>query len=487
VAETSFFRVLVLVFGGSLAVQFLAFLRQLVIASAFGIDRAMDLYVMVFAVASMVAFALSAVIENAAVPALVARKEAGDRAGFHAIASRMVVLGAAMGAACGAVLLAAVPLFTAVIARGLSDTDRAEMMALTPWFIPWVVLAIPFYAVASVLKSERRFKRFFAAEIIVALVSMGILLVWRPHPGAIALAYGAGYGVGMLSMLPGSGVHLADGTWRRGGSWGLRRQMWRLFASNQAGNVNVAVDRFLQSYLQPGAIAASSYASLISGQAATLLGFRDAFMVPLSQPDGRVARLERILIGLVMLACPAAAFLFSQAQDIVSILLERGRFDRAAVELSGQILQLQALGLVPAALVLPMLRLLQILDRMRLTAYVLLAWSALTLLSGVTLMFWAKLGLAGYVLAGVVAAYGTLAVLALFLAVAGIRPDWLRIAGYGAYGGLASALAAYGAAFAPDAGYGLATLVLRGLLFGVVIAALYGVIYRQLREIAQPR
>jgi putative peptidoglycan lipid II flippase len=483
--EESFWHVLVTVFTGTLAVQVFAFLRQIVIASAFGVDRAMDIYVMVFAVATIAAFALSGIIENAAVPMLVGRLEAKDEAAFRTVATRIVLLGVGVGLLCCVAFTVGVPLFAYGVAWGLSADDKRQMLEIAPWFLPWVFLAAPFYALGSILKAEQRFKRFLVAEIAVTIISMLVLLVWRPHVGAIAMAYGIGYGVGLLVMLQAVSLNLVGGAWKAGASLGIRRQLWRLFAANQVGSLNVAADRFLQSFLPAGAIAASSYAALISGQASALLGFRDAFMGPLSKAEGKTAKLERILIGLAMLSVPAAMFISWHAQAIVSVLLERGRFDRSASVLAGLILQYMALGIVPSALNLPMFRLLQILDRMRFTAYVLLAGVIFNLAFGIVLIFALKFGILGYVWSMLLAAVCTITVTATLLARAGVTPNWLRIAGYSLYALAASIAAAMATRLTPDFGHAIVNLAASALVFGVAIAATYGAIHRRLRAIAQ--
>jgi putative peptidoglycan lipid II flippase len=484
ISRTPFFRVLMLVFGGSIAVQALAFVRQIVIAAAFGVDRAMDLYVMVFAVATIAAFALSAIIENAAVPMLVGRIEARDRDGFRTVATRVLVLGLGVGLLCCAAFAVGVPIFAYGVAWGLGAADKWRMLEIAPWFLGWVFLAAPFYAAGSVLKAEQRFPRFFLAEITVTVVSTAVLLAWRPHVGAIAAAYGAGYAAGLLTMLPAIPLNLRGGAWRRSQSLGIRRQLSRLFLANQVGSLTVAVDRFLQSFLPAGAISAASYATLISTQVGGLLTFRDAFMAPLSRADGKTEKLERILIGLALLAIPASVFIAAHAQMVVSVLLERGRFDRAASELAGTILQVQALSVAPSTLLLPMFRLLQILDRMRYTAYLLLFAVALLLGAGLLLIFGLRLGILGYAGALVTAAVGTMMFAAYLVARAGVRPDWLRIGRYALYAAAASLTAAGLARVLPGFGHRIADLALAACAFGFVIAAAYGAIHRRLRAIA---
>jgi putative peptidoglycan lipid II flippase len=463
--DTPFMRILAVVFGGSLLVQLFAFLRQLVIAAAFGIDRAMDLYLLVFAVATVTSFSIGAVVENAAVPMLVARRDARDSRGFGEIANRVLALSLALAAAAGLVFLAAVPLFARFVAVGLGEGERAAMAGLAFWFLPWVMIAVPYYALGSLHKAQGRFRRFMTAEVLVTLVSLAIIWSWRPGVHAIAIAYAAGYGAGFLTMIPASGLDPRLRPLLGSAGRGIRRQMLRLLATNQIGTLGMLADRFLVSQTPAGVIAAGSYATLISGQVGALLGFRDAYMVPLSSPEGRDMKLERMIIGLLMLSVPVAAFLWWQAAPVVSVLLERGRFDRAAVDVTATMLRFQALLIPSSAIWLPMYRVLQILDRMRLLAWLLFANAAVLLVAGVALVVVLRLGLAGYLLALVLAGYASLVIIATQIHLAGVRLDWRRIAAYASYATAASAAAAALGGLAAGASHPFAALVLAGVVF----------------------
>jgi putative peptidoglycan lipid II flippase len=478
-----FLHALMVVFGGTLAVQAIAFLRQLVIASAFGVDRAMDIYLLVFGIASVIGFGLGTVMENATVPLLVARLEKGDRTGFGQVALRVLIIGAGLAVAAALVFLAAVPLVARFVTTGLTAAERQAMGDLSWWFLPWILICVPYYAVASLLKAESRFRRFMTAEVIVTIVSLVILLYWRPGVEAIAIAYGLGYGAALLSMLPGLAVPLRLGRRDTGQSWGVVRQITRFAAVNQVATLGLLADRFLASYLPSGAIAAGSYASLITGQVSALLGFREAFMVPLSEERDRAGKLERMICGLLMLAIPIAAFICFRSEAILSVLLERGRFDRGAVALASEMLTIQALAIPAAVILLPMYRVLQILGRMRFAGYLLLAGAAMTLALGSLLMFGQGMGLSGYLLANLIVSHATLLIAVTQLWIAGVRPSFLRAPGLALYAILASAAGLWLAGqWAPDAARWL-MLLKDGVIFSLVYGAFCLAILPRLRRI----
>jgi putative peptidoglycan lipid II flippase len=478
-----FLHALLVVFSGTLAVQAVAFLRQLVIASAFGVDRAMDLYVLVFTVASVIGFSLGSVMENATVPLLVQRLEAADRAGFRQIALRVVIIGVLLGVAAAAAFLLAVPLVARYVTTGLSAPERQAMVDLSWWFTPWVLIATPYYAVGSILKAGSRFRRFMAAELLVTIVSLAVVLVWRPGVYALPLAYAAGYGAALLTMLPGLPVARALGERDTGRSWGVLRQIARFGAVSQIGALGALADRFLASHLPAGAIAAGSYAQLIAGQASALLSFREAFMVPLSEADRRAEKLERMIAGLLVLAVPCAIFLSARAESVVSVLLERGRFDRAAVALAAEMLALQAAAIPVGAVLLPVYRTLQIIGRMRFAGAILLFNALANLAIGSILMFGLGLGLTGYLAAAVLASHLTFAVAIVQLRIAGVRFGLAKPLFYAGYAAAASVAGLWlGQAVAFDAPR-LVVLLKDAALFGVACLGAGLAIWRPLKRL----
>ncbi len=481
-----FLQAVLIVFSGTLAVQAVAFIRQLVIASAFGVDRAMDIYVLVFAVASFVGFGLGAVIDSAAVPLLVQRLERGDRAGFRQIATRVLLIGLTLGIAAAVVFLAIVPVVARFVTIGLGPAEKAAMSSLALWFAPWVAISAPFYAAGCLVKAESRFRRFMLAEILVTLISLAILWVWRPGVHAIPVAYGAGYAIAFLTLLPGLPITWPLQRHERGLTQQVVAQIARFGAVAQVGTLGALADRFLASHLPPGAIAAGSYSALITGQTAALLGFRDAYMVPLSESERRAERLERMLSGLLVLSVPCAFFLSTHAQPVVSVLLERGRFDSAAVSLAAQMLSVQAIAIPVSVLILPLYRMLQILGRMQLAAVLLLASALVNLLLGSLLMFGFDLGLRGYLIALTTGTHVTFAVACLLVWRAGLRIDLGQPALFAAYASVASAAGLLaGSALPLEAGRTL-VLLKDAAVFALVYAAACIAILKPLRRLAGP-
>lgn len=478
-----FSRVLLTVFGSTLTIQILAFLRHMVIAAAYGVSRELDVYTLVNMVATIVVFGFASIFDNVSIPRLTVLHSQDNEAEFKLLAGRILGFSIVASLAVSLVFLLAVPLLSPAIGAGLRPEERIAMQTLSWPFLLWTFCGIPYYALCSFYKSRWRFKRVFGAEVLITASSLLSLLSWHDRIEQLPLAYGAGYLLGLLSLLPNAGVSCRMPVWRHEDMRRFYRNLLELFGANQVGNLAAVVERFLLSHLQQGALSAYSYAGLIVNNTSSLLSFREIFIVPLSEPAQREQRLERILIGLSLLAIPAGACLSTFAEPVIRILFERGRFDARAVAMSAELLQLYALALWPAMLTAPMERLFQVLDRIKLTAWKYVVTSVTTLLVGVVLVLWLHMGLRGFVLTLVVSCYLTMFSVAVLLSYCRIRIRWSYLARYVLFACLVAGVASYLSIKVGIGGQLLWQTIAGGCVFWGVIGAGYLIIHRQIRAV----
>jgi putative peptidoglycan lipid II flippase len=462
--------------------QALGFLRQLLIAAFFGISRDLDIYLVVFAVANMIVFTFGTIFDSVAVPRLVQLRERDGEEAARALAASVFRLSWLLGGVATLVMLAALPLLAPIVATGFDPAERSDLSHLAWYFLPWLLLCLPYYAAAARHKGKRNFNRVFAAEIVIACISIGYLVLRHAAVADLPLAYGAGYAVGLLVLMPGSGLL------RRGSGGRPLRQVLRnigeLFLANQTGSVGVLTDRHFQSLIPPGGIATVNYPAQLVNGLSTLLIFREIFVVPLAEKERRSEKLERLLAGLVLLAVPVVAFSACFAHDVVSILFQRGRFDAAAVNLTAPVFQIYVFVVIPAVITTPLARLFQIIDRIGLI-HILYLSSALSLAGFgylfVSVLGWGAVGVAWMQL---LSAIVTCAVTASLTSRFGTVLNWWRIGRYGFFAAVvagAATLAAIAAASPLDAPLG--RLLAGGAAFALVVAGGYFAARAQLRHI----
>jgi putative peptidoglycan lipid II flippase len=464
----------------SILQQFIGLARLALIASFFGLSRDYDGYLVVYSVTTIVVFTLASVFDTVAVSRLVQIRERGGDAAFWAASDRLLrqALAAAVLFAAGlaALLWAALP----IVAAGFDDAERHFVLTLLPYFIPWVLVILPYYAVSAHLKALWRFHWVFGCEILVMLVSIALLIPFHGSVAYLPLCYAAGYAAAFAVLL------YRRGTSRRApeaAPRGFLGDMSNQYLANQVAGVAGFVDRYFQSFLVAGGISAISYTSQIVNNLSSLLTFREVYVAPLSAELGRNEKLERLLQGIVLISVPSAAFIIVYAEPIIRLLFQRGNFTGEAAVVTAGILQIYAVTLVISSALAPLERMFQILGRISLmhVRNVVLIFANLVL--QYVFVFRLHMDVQGIVWAWACSSAIVLVSCAVLVRYCGITIRWPRILGYAAFAlgvaGLAAALAK--AATAPLAG--LIAFILGGAIYALVVGAGLFTIRHRLRAI----
>jgi len=482
--KNSFLRVAASAVGVTLLVQVLAFLRQLLIAAYFGVGRDFDGYVMVYTLATVLVFTFAGIFDSIAVPHLVrTRENAGPKAAL-ALARAIFRLSLLLGGAMSLVFLVAVPLLAPIFATGFSPEERAGLTRLAWYFLPWTFLCLPYYAAAARHKMDWRFNRVFTTEIVVVAVSIGVLTVRHGDVCMLPFAYACGYGAGLVQLAVGAGL------WRPAldvvspSVRGVMRNIGELFTANQTGTVASLADRHMQSFLVAGGIGAVNYSTQIVASLANLLTFRDIYVVPLTQTADRHQRLERLLTGLLLAAVPLSGVVACLAPDIVHVLLQRGRFDATATELTAGALRIGAFSFIPAAVTTPLFRMFQIMDRIHYSHIVYLTVAISTLVFGYLFVIMLGWGVQGVALMQLVGSVLTAIVTAYLVDHCGIKLRWRPILRWFALAALVGAVAYFAAAAAiSELDNAWLRLAIGGTAYSLVVLFCYFCVRAQLRDI----
>lgn len=449
----------------------IAFVRQLLIAAYFGASRALAVYLFAYAVANWVGFAFGIAFDSISIMHLVKSREVDGADGSGALGRAAFRASGVMGLLAALLMVTATFVLTPIIASGFTSAERASLIRLSWYFVPWIAVLIPYYAVAARHKSEWRFKRVFIAEIIVGLTSVAWLVALHGSIRQLPAAYCAGYAAALAFLVPGAGLFgRADGTKLRP----LLRDIAELYVANQTGNVPGIADRHFQSLVPGGGIAAIGYASQLLMGLSSLIGMREIFIVPLSEAERRDERMERLIAGMLLLAVPIAGGVACFAPEIVRILFERGRFSAADATLTAGVLRILALSLAVTAVTTPLARMLQIVRRIRLIHIYYMALAVFVTAGGSVFVGWLDLGARGIALMNLSAGIPGVAVLAVLVARCGVKIRWRRIGRFLLFAAIVSGIAAALALGAASLVAGTwPRLLAGGPVYGLVVTLAY--------------
>lgn len=441
IKKGAFLKALISAFSVSVLAQVFGLIRQILMAAYFGISRNLDIYFMTYAIAMITVFSFGVIFDTVSIPHLVRNLEEKRESVFRQLTGSIFLFSVLFSLILSLVFIIAVPIATRLMTVGFSIPDKKAVESMSLYFLPWILVSLPYYALCSFYKSIRHFNIVFFGEVVISVVSLVFIFLFHSDTKFIPLAYFMGY-LFAFSML----FTLSFKYFNRVGRLfsaemkKVYKNFAELFGANQIGALSSVVERFFQSFLLSGGISVLSYSAQITTNMAGMLSFRDIFLVPLSAVKDRSEKLERTIIGLSMIAMPIMLFLSYYSGDVVSFLFQRGKFGADAVLLTSSVLSVYSLVLLPGIAGVPVFRMFQVIDKIKLTGVVYLITAVNFAVLGTLFVFVLKLGVHGMALMVVISGYISSAVSLYMLNKNGIRVNVIKIFKYIVYSMAASLL-----------------------------------------------
>lgn len=319
------------------------FIREIVIARAFGTGWERDAYNLAYqlpAFALILLGGLNGPFHSATLAALTRLRESGRQVKGSPVFTIVLLTGAVMGAIAALVFFLADPIVTLQgpwVSRQTHDLAVAQLRIMVP-----ILLVGAWIGVLCGISTDQG--RFALPSLSPAASSLAIIgfVLWRPHD-PLSLAWGTMLGAVAQLLLQG-----IPALWSAGpralttppcspGDPAIREAgnlLWPAILSSTIGQINVFVGTFFLSRAGQGAIAAWGYANIVYQlPLGTLLA---ALLVPLfprltsaAARDDREAlfgHLNRGVQIVAMVALPLAAGIGLAAEPIIRVAYERGKF-----------------------------------------------------------------------------------------------------------------------------------------------------------------
>ncbi len=458
--------------------------RQLLMAYYFGISRGVDIYYMAFCIATLTVFPVTPLFEQLAVPFLIRRQEEGDADAARSAAASLFTFSCLLSLAVGAAFVLLLPVLIPLVARGFSVQDRSALRSMALSFLPWIALSFPSLALGSILKSRRLYGAVLVGDFLVSLGALASFILWHTSPAVLPLAMGVGAFSAFLWF-----VLVSRG---RTPFWGpilsrdmkpLYRSFAAFFSVNQFSSVSSVADRFFQSYLRPGAVAAVGYAFSTLGPINDFVLFEEFYIVPLSRSEGRSEKLERLITGLILVNVPLAVFLSTHARSIIGLLYQRGHFDEGARTLTAQVFSLWSVILISSALGAPVARMFQIVDRVRYTGINTLLTALISCALNYVFVFRCGWDVWGYTSALALTSFLSLIPQFILITRSGLVLRFRSLFRYFAFASGVSLLATLAVWALPHARPIAVDLGLRAAAFAVLVAGPYLLILRRIMRV----
>jgi putative peptidoglycan lipid II flippase len=348
----------------TLASRVLGYVRDMVVAHAFGAGPVTDAFFVAFRIPNLLRRLLAeGALSTAVIPVFTETLTQGGPAAFARLAR--AVSGAAIVVLCAVsalgVLLA--PQVVALMAPGWrADTGLFDLaVLLTRVMFPYLLLV---GLAALAMGALNAHHRFFTAALgpavsNVAMVVAVLALAARMSPPVMALAVGVLLGglgqlVVQLPELRRLGVPLLpSGEWRHPAVVRIAHRLWPAVFALAAVQITVVVNTLLASLLPSGTVSYLYYADRVMEFPLGIFGIALA-TAALPSMSAQAARREFAALRATLdwalrmaafVAVPATVGLVILGGPIVRLLFQRGEFNAADAALTAQALAGYAVGL----------------------------------------------------------------------------------------------------------------------------------------------
>lgn len=344
-----------------------AFVREAAIAMLYGRGPEVDAFFIALALPVFLVQLIAGSFQIAVVPGLLAARRTGDDDRASALAGSGTLTVSLAIAAIAVAAAAAAPLYLPLVAPGFSENAlvlAADMLWIMTLF---AILGGLAYAGGAMLTVERRFALPAIAPALTPLVMTVLLIAFREQLGVTALAWGA-----VLGTLAEAAIVL----------WAARRLGYRPRLAVSPGDLRDLVrrwgplmlatlllsgagliDQLMAASLGPGSASALGYGAklVLAGLhvVTTALGIS---VLPayaenaLDDPQRLLARLNRHLVVVILLALPGVAIAWLISEPVIALLYQRGAFTAEDTRLVAQVLSAYATQLPAFAAVVILVR-----------------------------------------------------------------------------------------------------------------------------------
>ncbi|MFW5679080.1 MAG: murein biosynthesis integral membrane protein MurJ [Pseudomonadota bacterium] len=363
-------RAAAIVGSNTMLSRVLGFVRDVLIARVLGAGVASDAFFVAFKLANFLRRLFAEGAFNAAFVPLFSRtleaegRAAAKRFAEEALAGLSLVL-------LVVVLLAELfmPQLVGFIAAGYGQDDPRLALAIELSYVtfPYILFISLAALFGGLLNAVGKFGAAAFAPVLLNIVLITAMLLAHLHPEGPAHALAWGVAVAGVAQL----LWVVRAAWREGYALRLRAPSWsprvrrlaRLILPGAVGagvyQINMLIDLWFASHLPAGAQSYLFYADRLVQLPLGVIGVAvGTALLPLlsrevagDRPERAAGTLNRAIHFAMLLTLPATAALVLIAGPIVTGLLERGAFDRAASSATAATLQAFALGLPAYVLV----------------------------------------------------------------------------------------------------------------------------------------
>lgn len=350
----------------------LGFIRDMVIAAAFGTGASAEAFVVSFKIPNLLRDLVGEGAANAAFVPVLTECRQKDSASYWALVNTLFWTMSAVLAALAFLGMLFAPQVVSLLAPGFLSSGDAEKfpltVSLTRVMFPYVLLIGLSALAMGVLHSLREFTTSALGPILLnlCLIAAGCFFERRYGPMALAVGVLAGGVLQLAVQLPPLLSRGFRPTWRTAFPGSYAAKIGKLLIPRALGSaiyqINVFVDSILASFeslVGVGGQSALYYSNRLFQLPLAIFGIAlaqaalPAFSAQMVQKDldGFRRSFASAARSLMAFALPASAGLIVLCRPIIRIIFERGLFDAYSTSITSSALFFYAFGLLSCCLV----------------------------------------------------------------------------------------------------------------------------------------
>lgn len=358
----------------SLLAYAFSFAKSLITARYFGTSAEMDAFTLAFLVPNLLATLLIGTFAISVVPALAAAELRSKDVRSNTFRAALFLF---VGLASALALLLGVfsTQIMVMVAPHFDEPKRLLAAGLLRWIAPTIPLTAICAFCSAELLSRRRYVAVAAAPAISTVVSVAALLLFGGI-GIKILTFGLVLGTAIQAIavaVPAWRANLLIDSirWWTPEIKELMHQQLPLLVVSSFGVLNFSVDQFMAGLLPSGSAAALNFANSLNAvvvqavvMAASWVVFPQLSELAAAQDlQGLALKVRQNMLGIALLAIPMAMVIFVLGGTAVRVLFEHGRFDSTSTRQVSAIWIGYNCGLLPFAIAMVPVRLLNALRR----------------------------------------------------------------------------------------------------------------------------
>ena len=368
----------------TLASRITGLVRELLMASTFGVSAMTDAFLVAFRIPNMLRrmFAEGA-FSQAFVPVLAGTKEIDGDAATHALINAVATLLTMLLVLTCVLGIAGAPILVYVLASGLKPEGFEAAVVMTRWMFPYIACMSLVALGAGVLNTWKNFAIPAATPVLLNVAMIAAAWLGAPWFGRMGIepiyAMAAGVMVGgvlqlgaillalqRMGLAPKIRLSLAAAraSWAQPATKKIARLMGPALLGVSVGQISLMINTQIASHLAPGSVTWLNNAGALMEFPTAMLGVAlGVVLMPqlaaakASQDAARFS--EMIDWGLrlvVLMAVPSAVALITFAQPLVAVIFHNGKYaDADVVQTSAPLMGYGAglLGLVAIKVLTP--------------------------------------------------------------------------------------------------------------------------------------